>query len=228
MPKMIALCYSGEPRNILECIENHRTNLWRDHTVHIYVHMWKDSPDSTIATPNEIGVDNWWRKDIPNVPNMKYIEIMQPYRYIIQSRTMDPQVWQERQVSMYKGIDACLDLVDQTVSYDYILRVRPDVWFTGPVDLPDTADRDDVFLLPNAPVIEGFEWDTTNHNVSDFFAICTPQSIKALRSFQFDVRDGTIPTTQLGTHLDSHTTIHKIPVYIHLYRNLVWRNFNAR
>jgi len=223
MPKTIALCYSGEPRDIFKTIENHRRNLWRDHTVHVYVHTWKDSP---MSTPYELGVPTEW-KQFPNVPNAAYIDVMHPYRYIIQSRTMDPQTWQERQVSMYRGIHACLDLVDPIVPYDYILRVRPDVWFLGPVDLPETAEPNDIFLLPNAPVIEGFEWDPTNLNVSDFFAVCTPQSIKSYRSFQFVSENASIPTTQLGEHLTANAAVHKIPVYIHLYRNLVWRNFQA-
>ena len=224
MPKTIALCYSGEPRNILQTLENHRANLWRDHTVHIYLHTWKDA---STATPNEIGYCNLWREQIPNVPSSSYIERMKPYRYIIQPRTMVPQTWQQRQVSMYQGIHACLDLVDPTVPYDYILRVRPDVWFLNPIDLPETAEPNDIFLLPNAPVVEGFEWDPTILNVSDFFAICTPQSIKTYRSFQFSLTDTMIPTEQLGAHLKTHGTVHKIPVYIHLYRNLVWRNFQA-
>jgi hypothetical protein len=221
MPLTLAICYSGEARDIAKTFENHRTRLFRDHEVHIYMHTWKDAGQTT---PYELGVDNSW-KAYPNVPNVDYIQILKPRRYRLDKRSMAPQTWKDRQVSMYTGISRSFDLVDPSVHYDYIIRIRPDVWFFEDVILPmRVADPNTVLLIANHPYIEGFNWDVPHENVSDLVGICTPTSLPQYRSFVFNPDnepDVPIPTRQLGQHLMKHTTLQRVAGHIHVYRNVV-------
>ena len=56
----IALCYSGRPRSVLECFENHREHfLLGQNNVDVFAHLWFDENLTGSNFRSDVGQGTW-------------------------------------------------------------------------------------------------------------------------------------------------------------------------
>lgn len=212
-PLKLAICYSGEARDIKYCIENHKEKLYQHHKVHVYMHTWKtDETDNKQVTPVELGHDFKWRKsDHPYLTNSEYLSVLNPYRYAIEVRNLEPASTFQRQVFMYHGINNALKLINSENNYDFVVRIRPDLYICDKVDFGIINDVNSIYLPINHPYIEGFTWEPPNPKISDFLGISSYETmLKYYSSFH---------TEYPIIHKD--IKIQCLKTVVHLYRNML-------
>jgi len=169
----IALCYSGRPRNILECHDNHKEHfgLGSDN-VDVFAHLWFD--DSLVGSKfrSDAGQGNWpdaeikdWIEENWKPKKVKYEE-PRVFEHMFND-TWDPK-WhgshpKDNQISMFYGIEEVMKLKreyeeEQGFEYDLVVRMRSDLNF---IQSPGDLSEYDPNKLHVYNMIAGDDWIQT-------------------------------------------------------------------
>ena len=171
--KRIAIQYSGEIRNLLDCFNNHYENfvlLNPEYEVDIFAHLW--------ATEWEI--ENKSQR-IEELIRPKRIVFEQPFDFnrtdIIQDSRF-PWITQNM-LSMFYGIGKVNDIRREYesingVEYEYVIRIRTDITFMqnciGPIH---NYNKDLIHIKDYTPYTE----HGIDYAINDYFAIGSPAFI---------------------------------------------------
>jgi hypothetical protein len=219
----IAVCYSGEGRDIESTYRNHVANLYQHHDVDVYLHTRQcDTPTVTIPF-QERGA---WHTQIRVYPTDRYISIFKPTRVSIEPPTgPGAQDHRQRRIAMFHGIAESFKLIEDPNAYDRIVRVRSDAYFQSPIPFETLTDPSTVYIPALPP---GFnvgwqpgDWDPTTY-CPDFVACGSPTAMRHYVSYAASPAchtDSTHVEWSLCAYLQScPVRIEKIPTVCGLYR----------
>jgi hypothetical protein len=174
----IALCYSGRPRSILECYDNHKKyfGLGQDN-VDVFAHLWFDDDLVGSQFRSDVGQGTWPDSSIKKwieenwKPKKKIYEKPRSFESMF-SKNWNPQ-WpfahpKDNQISMFYGIEKVMGLkkqyeIDNNLKYDYVVRMRTDLVFLENFGQFDTYEQQKLHVFN---VIPGQDWIETK--VKDF------------------------------------------------------------
>ena len=169
--KRIAIQYSGEIRNLLDCFNNHYENFIlpnKEYEVDIFAHLW--------CSPDEIDT-----KGIRIIGGLNPVDICfeQPFEFnrpdIIQDIRF-PWITQNM-LSMFYGIEKVNNIrkqyeINNNISYDYVIRIRTDITFVpNCIDPIDNYEKNLIHIKDYTPYTE----HNINYAINDYFAIGTPE-----------------------------------------------------
>lgn len=179
----LAVCYSGEARDIHSTYENHVRYIYQDHDVHIFIHTWES--DGTTKT-NPFKERGGWHSDISLFSTDEYVRRFRPYKLKIEKQSIACQDHRERRIAMFYGILQSYKLIDNPEQYDMVVRIRSDAVFDSPFQFESMRDRNTVYI-PRLP--DGFnvgwqpgDWDPEKY-CPDFFACGSPGVMKAYAEY---------------------------------------------
>ena len=136
----IAVCYSGLPRTILNCLDNHYENLLKDNLCDIYFSFW-DTWGFNFREDTLKKEENISKEDISNLINLLKpkrfeFEKFENFNDYFEKKTIDsPQGYPycKNLLSMHYKIFKTFNLIDMSENYDVILRLRPDHFFKNKI-----------------------------------------------------------------------------------------------
>ena len=140
----IAICYSGRPRNVIECYENHQKyfGLGKEN-VDVFAHIWYDNSlsgqnfrgDSNQGTWPDESIKNWILKNWN--PKKIIFDSPKSFNHMFSGQWENNQGWhnaahKDNQISMLYSIDKAISLKQEyenknNFKYDYVLRMRTDL-----------------------------------------------------------------------------------------------------
>ena len=221
----IAVCYSGEGRDIESTHANHVANVYQHHDVDVYLHTWLcDSPTSTIPFQNR----GTWHTTIRVSPTDEYVRMFKPTRVRVEDRTESGvQDHLQRRVQMFYGIAESFNLIEQPDMYDFIVRIRSDAYFQSPIPFETLTDTSAIYIPALPP---GFnvgwqpgDWDPTTY-CPDFVACGSPSAMRHYVSYASSKAchtDSDCVEWSLCSYLKTcPVRIQKIPIVCGLYRFL--------
>jgi uridine kinase len=165
----ICFIYSGLSRTIVESIKqlnNKITNRLIQYD--IYVHIELNENDNSYLH-KKLNIEH-----IYGLKNVKSILIEQPLSvpemYITQKEKSMYHQW-------YK-INRTYSLIDRNIEYDFIIRIRSDLFILENLDNILQNIKDDVIYIPIGNNIYDNRHITNDESINDQFAICTPRIMK--------------------------------------------------
>lgn len=174
----IALCYSGRPRSVLECYENHKEHFGLGQSnVDVFSHLWFDEDLIGQNFRNDVGQGTWPDSDIKQWisdhwdPKKITYEKPRSFEHMFVDN-WNPQ-WpyahqKDNQISMFYGIEQVMKLKceyerENNFKYDYVVRMRTDLLFLKSPGSFDDYEKDKLHVFN---VIPGQDWVETG--VKDF------------------------------------------------------------
>jgi hypothetical protein len=171
--KKIAIQYSGEIRNLLDCFNNHYENfvlLNPEYEVDIFAHLW--------AKDWEIDAKSL---RISELIKPKSISFEEPFEFNRDDIKQDPRFpWiTQNMLSMFYGIGKVNDMRLKyerinKIEYDYVIRIRTDITFMpnciGPIH---NYNKDLIHIKDYTPYTE----HGIDYAINDYFAIGSPEFI---------------------------------------------------
>lgn len=171
--KKIAIQYSGEIRNLLDCFNNHYENLIlpnKEYDVDIFAHFWmnNEEKDSKIYR-------------IINTIKPKDICFQQHIDFHRPDVVQDPRFpwYTPNMVSQFYGIERVNDMrLDyekrNNVVYDYVIRIRSDIFFMPNCVSPiDHYEKGFLHIKDYSPYAD----QGLPYAINDYFAIGSPEII---------------------------------------------------
>ena len=219
----IAVCYSGEGRDLHATHANHVANVYQRHDVDVFLHTWDCATPSVTPPFQERGA---WHTQIRVAPTSEYISVVKPTRVCVEARTdVGAQDHRARRCAMFYGIAKSFALVDSPDAYDIIVRIRSDAYFQSPLPF-ETMTRSDTVYIPALP--PGFnvgwqpgDWDPTSY-CPDFVACGSPAAMRAYASYADSPAcrtDEACIEWSLCSYLTAYPVrIEKLPTVCGLYR----------
>ncbi|WJZ47841.1 hypothetical protein [Synechococcus phage DSL-LC03] len=213
----IAILYSGQPRDFIECFDNHKEYLFNpneDIKIDIFAHLW-DFEDQELYDFIENKVcPAYIVMEKPKV--FSHQEIQSDFRYYHPLNNIASQAYSLYQVS--EIMNKYVQEADLT-KYDYVVRTRTDNWFTEP--LGKLSDYD-----PKGLHITDIK-SHTDYALGDTFAFGDYDTMMAYcrmyPDFEAICSEGAIvnPECILGWNVKRNNLIvHKHPFYPKLYRDV--------
>jgi hypothetical protein len=210
--KRIAIQYSGEVRNFLDCFNNHYEYLILknpDYQVDIFAHLW-DSPYEN-------------KKDrITKVINPTEIVFEEQINFNNKFIYKDADKgWFFNMASMFYGIEAANNIrksyEDQHgITYDYVIRMRTDTLFIyDSIQSIDHYEKDFLHLKEYTPFDE--------YSISDYFAIGGPEVMNVYSSVysnlqnMIDAGASVIPESLIGFNIKD------LPIKKHNFRMWIYK-----
>jgi hypothetical protein len=219
----IAVCYSGEARDIHATYPNHVTNVYQHHDVDVFLHTWECTAPSVTLPFQERGQ---WHTQIRVAPTAEYLSVFKPKRSLVEIRTDSAaQDHRTRRVAMFYGIAKSVGLIEDPAAYDLIVRIRSDAYFQSPIPFETLTDPETVYIPALPP---GFnvgwqpgDWDPEVY-CPDFVACGSPAAMQAYVSFATSsecATDEACVEWSLCSYLKAYPVqIAKLPTVCGLYR----------
>jgi len=176
--KNIAICYSGQPRRILETFSNHYENIIepnvKEYNIHIFAHIWTNNLKKEIFFCNEIRQNGKWPDNIEfNVENtwnpkaVKYEEtrfftssFLQPDSRFHPANNVLSMFYSMNKVSKIQQ-----DYAKQNkIFYDYVIRMRSDLMFLKPIGEIKKYNQNFIHIKQEKN-------PHTDYSLNDYFAI---------------------------------------------------------
>ena len=213
----IAILYSGQPRNFIECFDNHIEFLFAPNvgsTVDIFAHFWKTNDEPLI-------------KFVNNVANIKTIFWELPKEFSHDTIHSDPRYYHPLNniVSQAYSLYKTSDLMDQYIQnaklekYDYVIRTRTDNWFVEPLGKLSNYDSSGLHITD----IQSH----TDYALGDTFAFGDYDTMmkycRLYPDFEEICEEGSLvnPECLLGWNIRRNKLkVHKHAFYPKLYRDL--------
>lgn len=212
----IAILYSGQPRDFVECFSNHREYLMDSNpesTIDIFAHFWKTDNNITSFIDKQVDPISY---DIEEPKTFSHPVIESDPRYYHPLNNIASQAY-----SLYKA-SLIMDKYVQDAGiqkYDYVIRTRTDNWFVEP--LGKLSDYD-----PKGLHITDIK-SHTDYALGDTFAFGDYDTMMAYcrmyPDFEEICTEGAIvnPECILGWNVKRNNLIvHKHPFYPKLYRDV--------
>lgn len=171
--KRIAIQYSGQIRNILDCFNNNYEHLIEknpEYEVDIFAHLWCTDADT-----------NDKKTRISNLLNAKVLNFQNQIFFDRPDIVQDPRFswYTPNMISMFYGIEQ-VNLLRKTyqfeknITYDYVIRIRSDIIFVADcIKNIDYYQKDFIHLKDYSPYAE----HEINFAINDYFAIGSPELI---------------------------------------------------
>lgn len=179
----IAVCYSGEARDIYDTYKNHRDNVYQNHDVDIFIHTW-ECAEKTITIPFQERGN--WHSQIHVYPTEEYIQLFKPNTIKVEKRTTTSQNHRERRIAMFYGIRESYNLIENPSDYDFIVRIRTDAIFNSPIPFESFNSSNTVYI-PALPPGFNVGWQPGDWNpvqyCPDFFACGHPNIMKVYAEY---------------------------------------------
>lgn len=212
----IAILYSGQPRDFVECFSNHKEYLMDSNPesrIDIFAHFWKSDNNITSFIDKQVDPISY---DIEEPKTFSHPTIASDPRYYHPLNNIASQAY-----SLYKA-SLIMDKYVQDAGiqkYDYVIRTRTDNWFVEP--LGKLSDYD-----PKGLHITDIK-SHTDYALGDTFAFGDYDTIMAYcrmyPDFENICAEGAIvnPECILGWNVKRNNLIvHKHPFYPKLYRDV--------
>ena len=169
----IALCYSGRPRSILECHENHKEHFrLGQNDVDVFAHLWFDETLTGSQFRYDVGQGQWpdagikdwidenWKPKKISYEQPKHFSGMFLDTWNTQWHASHPK---DNQISMFYGIEKVMNLKkeyeeENDFKYDYVIRMRTDLVF---LQSPGEFEEYDQSKLHVFEVHPGPDWIQT-------------------------------------------------------------------
>ena len=161
----IALCYSGQPRDFIHAVENHREHfgLGKDN-VDVFAHLWFDEsvvgrvftiPSKGVWPGSEIKdwiSENWKPKKIVYEPPRGFNEEISNWRDFGHPK--------DNQISQFYSMEQVMKFKrdheeKHNFKYDYVVRMRTDTVFLKPFGKIEDYDKDKLHVFKVNP---GPDW----------------------------------------------------------------------
>lgn len=219
----IAVCYSGEARDIHATHTNHVVNVYQDHDVDIFLHTW-ECTESSVTLPFQERGD--WHTQIRVAPTSEYLTLFKPKRACVEERKdFGAQDHRARRVAMFYGIAKSFSLIETPDDYDLIVRIRSDAYVQSPIPFETMTDRETVYI-PSLPPGFNVGWQPGDWNPAeycpDFVACGSPSAMRSYVSYADSPAchtDSTCVEWSLCAYLTAcPVRIEKIPTVCGLYR----------
>jgi hypothetical protein len=178
----VAICYSGQPRDVENTFENHRVSLIlpliaAGYEVDIFAHIWFDT--SKLSEPYWVDYPErgYWSEQtklfIEKNISPNTLVFSEPISFDACSYTPDQRFPHPIQntLSMFYGIEQVFTLkreyqVNNDVKYDWSIRIRPDLFFRS------KFDAELLLQLNNSAINVLFDKNKhMNYAIGDHFAI---------------------------------------------------------
>lgn len=220
LPMKIAMLLPGEPRFCRE-FDQLLSNLQTSgHSVDWFVWLWQCSPRDIRA--NFDVVSPWWQTAVAESIRLRMQHLLPPGHQVVNCTVNSKQDWPaprvnnkagetdvERAWGMYASLYQC-DLARQAREaqqgpYDLVIRTRPDLGLSAPLDL--AAVRALLDQTPNGVITPKNEVHGYGHRINDMFAIGSSQTMAVYAALSKYIpgylAQGLIyhPETMLGFHL---------------------------
>lgn len=169
----IALCYSGRPRSIQECYDNHKEyfRLGQDN-VDVFAHLWFDEDLVGSRFPSSVNQGVWPDAEIKEWINENWKPKKVKYEKPRVFDQMYNDIWQpkwphchpkDNQISMFYGIEQVMNLKkeyeeENNFKYDYVIRMRSDLEFKQSPGQFEDYDQDKLHVYRVNP---GPDWIQT-------------------------------------------------------------------
>lgn len=169
----IALCYSGRPRSILECYDNHCQYFGLGNSnVDVFAHLWFDEDLVGSNFRNDVGQGTWPDKEIKKWVDKNWSPKKVSYEKPRSFDHMFSDKWdnkwpyahqKDNQISMFYGIEQVMKLKkeyeeENNFKYDYVVRMRSDLVFLADQGPFENYDKNNLHVFE---VIPGQDWIQT-------------------------------------------------------------------
>ena len=215
--KRIAIQYSGEIRNLLDCFNNHYENFVLknpDYQVDIFAHLWANEDNINIDRINKLlnPIDACFEEQI----NFNRDDIVQDKRFPWYTPNM---------ISMFYGIEKVNSLRlnyerKNNIEYDYVIRIRTDIIF-----LPDCInyinfyEKDFIHIKDYAP----FESIGPGYAINDYFAIANPDLMNIYANVYSNLDKMINEGAAINPEMLLGYNIKDLPIKKHNFRMWPWR-----
>lgn len=179
----LAICYSGEARDIYDTYNNHCKNVYQHHNVDIFIHTWECNEKTTTNPFEERGR---WHSQIQVYPTNEYIRLFNPVKTKVEKKDTVTQNHKQRRCAMFYGIHESYKLIENPNKYDFIVRIRSDAIFESPVPF-ETLKSSNTVYIPALPKGFNVGWQPGDWNPAeycpDFFACGDPNTMKSYTNY---------------------------------------------
>ena len=218
----IAVCYSGEARDIYATYKNHCDTVYQNHTVDIFIHTW-ECLEKTTTKPFEERHN--WHSKIHVYSTDEYLKLFKPTKVKVETKDTSVQNHKQRRIAMFYGIRESYSLIDNPLDYDYIVRIRSDAMFDSPIPFESLKSSDTVYI-PALPKGFNVGWQPGDWNPQeycpDFVACGHPKVMKLYVDYSISdqcSRDEECVEWSLCKYLHTQSVlIEKLPITCGLYR----------
>lgn len=229
----IAILYSGQPRHIKECLNNHlqtfyETNL--DCHIDVFAHIWYDEA--------WIGNHFWeqyqdrgkWETGLKEFISEKWnpvkIEYEAPKSFISEDIIPDPRFPHpvNNIISMFYSIDKANKLKkeyeeENNFKYDCVVRLRTDEYFLNPIGPLFSYNMSCINVLD--------EWAHLDYGINDHFAFGSSE----LMDLYLNVYDNFVELCESGAAVNPECILgfnanvkYKLPIEKHKWTYKLWRD----
>jgi hypothetical protein len=229
----IALLYSGQPRHLKECLDNHKKVFYDanpNHEIDVFAHIWYDD--------NWIGNYFWdqykdrgkWEPDLKDfmIENWKPKKIFfeRPKEFVAENIDPDPRFPHpvNNIISMFYSVYYSNQLKieyenQNNFKYDCVIRLRTDEYFLAPIGSIDNYDMNVVNVLN--------EWAHLEYGINDHFAFGSSE----LMNKYLDVYSNFVNICEMGAAVNPECIVgfnaqvrHKLPIVKHNWHYKLWRD----
>ena len=214
--KRIALQYSGEIRNLLDCFNNHYENFILknpEYKVDIFAHLWLEPDDKKIDRINKL-------LDPVSIVFEDQVDFTNKFIY----KDAD-KGWFLNMASMFYGIEAANGIRKKyeelnNIEYDYVIRIRTDMIFTN-----DSIKNIDYYEKEYLHLKEYTPFDS--YSINDYFAIGKPEIMNKYCNVYSNLQNiidcgaSVIPESLIGFNVKD-LPIRKHDFRMWIYRYMMW------
>ena len=230
MSKKLALIYSGQPRHLRECYENHHSNFYQPGwDVDVFAHIWYD--ESWVGSYFWDQYKDRGRWDAELIPYMK--EKWQPKALEFEEPKEFESDWQpdprfphpvNNIISMFYSLERANDLKinyeeEHGFKYDCVVRLRTDEFFFRNIGFLDGYNLDTINVFK--------EFAHLDYGINDHFAFgrsdLMDKYLSVCSNLSTIIEEGAAinPETLIGWNAQKH---HKLPVSKYDFGYRLWRD----
>jgi len=183
----IALCYSGRPRSILECYNNHVQYFGLGNSnVDVFAHLWFDQNLVGTNFRNDVNQGTWPDESIKSwidenwKPKTIVYEKPRSFEHMFAGEWEKKLQWhhghqKDHQISMFYGIEKVINLKKEyeeknNFKYDYVMRIRTDLLFLEDPGNFENYDKNKLHVFNVIPQIDWIQTGVKDYGILDIVA----------------------------------------------------------
>ena len=232
--KRLALLYSGQPRHLKECRQNHFLNFHEanpEWQIDIFAHIWHEKNKSGSYFSDKYKNRGQWDDDLIQFINDKW----QPKKIVIEAPKKFKSHWTPDKrfphpinniVSMFYSLEKANKLKQEyednkNFKYDCVVRLRTDEFFKNPIGNMNNYRLNTINILD--------EFAHLSYGVNDHFAFGNSSNmdkfLNVYSNLSTIINEGSAinPETLLGWNAIKH---HKLNITKHNFNFCLWRDIN--
>ena len=203
------MIYSGQPRHLKECFENHRSMFWDanpDAEIDVFAHIWYDEAWVGSYFWDQYKDRGRWEADLKDFMVDKWqpkgLVFEEPKQFDAEDIHPDPRFPHpvNNIISMFYSVSEANNLKkkyeeENDFKYDCVVRLRTDEYFYNPIGSLDNYDLNTVNVLN--------EWAHVEHGINDHFAFGSSE----LMDKYLDVFENFVEICEMGAEINPECII---------------------